>query len=77
MIVLIVKMVRLSVGQTLKCDMRITNHKRLHFVDKANEVTDREKKLFTNFLRANKDVFAWSAEDMHGIDPSVICHRLH
>ena len=28
------------------------------------------------FLKRNKDVFAWSHEDMPGIDPSVITHRL-
>ena len=27
-----------------------------------------------NFLRMNQDVFAWSHEDMPGIDPSVIVH---
>ena len=30
----------------------------------------------TNFLRTNQDIFAWSHEDMPGIDPSVIVHRL-
>ena len=29
------------------------------------------------FLRENIDVFAWSHEDMPGIDPSVITHRLN
>ena len=29
------------------------------------------------FLRMNQDVFAWSHEDMPGIDPSVIVHRLN
>ena len=29
------------------------------------------------FLRMNQDVFAWSHEDMHGIDLSVIVHRLN
>ena len=28
------------------------------------------------FLRSNQDVFAWSHEDMPGIDPSVMVHRL-
>ena len=31
----------------------------------------------TGFLRMNQDVFAWSHEDMPGIDPSVIVHRLN
>ena len=29
------------------------------------------------FLRMNQDVFAWSHEDMPGIDPLVIIHRLN
>ena len=29
------------------------------------------------FLRGNRDVFAWSHEDMPGIDPSVMVHRLN
>ncbi|KAL5551786.1 hypothetical protein UlMin_001962 [Ulmus minor] len=30
-----------------------------------------------NFLRDHRDVFAWSHEDMPGIDPKVIVHRLN
>ena len=30
-----------------------------------------------SFLKMNQDVFAWSHEDMPGIDPSVIVHRLN
>ena len=30
-----------------------------------------------NFLKRNQDIFAWSHEDMPGIDLSVIVHRLH
>ena len=29
------------------------------------------------FLRENQDVFAWSHEDMLGINPSVIVHKLN
>ena len=29
------------------------------------------------FLRMNHDVFAWSHEDMPGIDPSIIVHGLN
>ena len=32
---------------------------------------------FTSFLRENQDVFAWSHEDMLGIDPSIMVHRLN
>ena len=31
----------------------------------------------TAFLRSNRDVFAWTHEDMPGIDPSVIIYRLN
>ena len=30
-----------------------------------------------NFLKRNQDIFAWSHEDMPGIDLSVIVHRLN
>ena len=33
--------------------------------------------VFITFLKDNQDVFAWSHEDMLGIDPSVIVHRLN
>ena len=35
------------------------------------------KSLLTQFLRQNKDVFAWKQADMRGIDPTVITHRLN
>ena len=41
---------------------------------------DLEKKIkkdLVHFLRKSIDVFAWSHEDMPGIDPSVITHRLN
>ena len=35
------------------------------------------KQALTTFLRENKDVFAWCHEDMPGINPSIIVHRLN
>ena len=35
------------------------------------------RQALTAFLRMNQDVFTWSHEDMPGIDPSVIVHRLN
>ena len=35
------------------------------------------RRALTAFLRDNQDVFAWSYEDMPGIDPSIIVHRLN
>jgi hypothetical protein len=35
------------------------------------------KESLVAFLRSNMDVFAWCHEDMPGIDPLVISHRLY
>lgn len=34
------------------------------------------KEALVAFLEKNKDVFAWSHEDMPGIPPPVIAHKL-
>lgn len=34
------------------------------------------KKILMEFLRANSEVFAWSHNDMPGIDPKFITHKL-
>ena len=35
------------------------------------------RQALTAFLKANQDVFAWSYEDMPGIDLSIIVHKLN
>ena len=35
------------------------------------------KGLLTQFLRQNRDVFAWTQADMGGIDPVIITHKLN
>ncbi len=35
------------------------------------------RESIVHFLKNNKDVFAWSHEDMSGIDPSIISHKLN
>ena len=35
------------------------------------------RQALTMFLRENQDVFIWSHEDMQGINPSIIVHRLN
>ena len=35
------------------------------------------RQALATFLKMNQDVFAWSHDDMPGIDPSVIVHRLN
>ena len=41
------------------------------------DLEEKNKKDLIQFLKKNTDVFAWSHEDMPGIDPSVITHRLN
>ena len=38
---------------------------------------EETKQDLVKFLRRSTNVFAWSHEDMPGIDPSVITHRLN
>jgi len=35
------------------------------------------RQKITTFLKDNQDVFAWSHEDMSGIEPSVMVHKLN
>ena len=35
------------------------------------------RRMITTFLRNNQDVFAWNHEEMPGIDPSVMVHKLN
>ena len=35
------------------------------------------RQALASFLKMNQDMFAWSHDDMPGIDPSVIVHRLN
>ena len=35
------------------------------------------RQAITAFLKDNRDVFAWSHEDMPGINPVVMVHRLN
>ncbi|KAG7536593.1 Ribonuclease H domain [Arabidopsis suecica] len=40
-------------------------------------LTGEIKEALIELLRKNKTSFAWSAADMPGIDPSIICHKLN
>ncbi|KAG7538977.1 Integrase catalytic core [Arabidopsis suecica] len=40
-------------------------------------LTSEIKEDLIELLRKNKTSFAWSAADMPGIDPSIICHKLN
>ena len=41
------------------------------------DLEEKIKKDLIRFLRENIDVFAWSHEDMPGINPSIITHRMN
>ena len=48
-----------------------------HLAFIGSKLAEDLKSPLTRFLRQNKDVFAWKQEDMGGIDPTVITHRLN
>ena len=43
----------------------------------GSKLAENLKSLLTQFLRQNRDVFAWKQADMGGIDPTIITHRLN
>ena len=43
----------------------------------GTDLEEKIKKELVHFLKKNIDVFAWSHEDMPGIDSNVITHRLN
>ena len=51
-----------------------SNHERTTKIGTLASPTIHQE--LTTFLRSNRDIFAWTHEDMLGIDPSVIVHRL-
>ena len=48
-----------------------------HLAYIGSKLEEDLKSLLTQFLRHNRDVFAWKQADMGGIDPTVITHRLN
>ena len=43
----------------------------------GSKLTEDLKGLLNQFLKQNKDVFAWKQADMGGIDPTVMTHRIN
>ena len=43
----------------------------------GSKLAEDLRSLLIHFLKQNKDVFAWKQEDMGGIDPAIITHRLN
>ena len=48
-----------------------------HLAYIGSKLTKDLKSLLTQFLRQNRDIFAWKPADMGGIDPTVITHKLN
>ena len=48
-----------------------------HLAHIGSKLAKDLKGLLTQFLRQNRDVFAWKQADMGGIDPIVITHKLN
>ncbi|XP_015941724.1 uncharacterized protein LOC107467198 [Arachis duranensis] len=50
------------------------NEKQCTYIGEALEGEDRTRLI--HILRQNADLFAWTPDDMPGINPEVICHKL-
>ena len=48
-----------------------------HLAYISSKLAEDLRSRLTHFLKQNKDVFAWKQEDMGGIDPTIITHRLN
>ena len=48
-----------------------------HLAYNGSKLAKDLKGLLTQFLRQNRDIFAWKQADMGGIDPTVITHKLN
>ena len=48
-----------------------------HLVYIGSKLAEDVKDLLIRFLKQNVEVFAWKQEDMGGIDPAVITHKLN
>ena len=47
-----------------------------HLAYVGSKLAEYLRSLLIHFLKQNRDVFAWNQEDMGGIDPTIITHRL-
>ena len=61
-----------------KLEEILLNNSKLNRMTKIGTLANLEvRQALTTFLKSNRDVFAWSHEDMIGIDPLVMVHRLN
>ena len=57
--------------------IKLDDQRPVHMVQIGSQLPGSLRDQLVDFLKEHKDVFAWSHEDMPGIDPSVIVHRLN
>ncbi|KAK9943690.1 hypothetical protein M0R45_009291 [Rubus argutus] len=43
----------------------------------STNLTPQEKEILITILKEFRDIFAWSYEEMPGLDPSLVCHTLN
>ena len=48
-----------------------------HLAYIGSKLAEGLKGLLTQFLRHNRDIFAWKQADMSGMDPTIITHKLN
>ena len=48
-----------------------------HLIYIGSKLAEDVRSLLIHFLRQNMEVFAWKQQDMGGIDPAVITHKLN
>ena len=48
-----------------------------HLAYIGSKLAEDLRSLLTHFLKHNKDVFTWKQDDMGGIDPAIITHKLN
>ena len=48
-----------------------------HLAYIGSKLAEDVKDLLTHFLKKNVEVFTWKKEDMGGIDPAVITHKMN
>ena len=48
-----------------------------HLAYIGSKLAEDVKDLLIHLLKKNVEVFAWNQEDMRGIDPTIITHKLN
>ena len=66
---------RLEPSEELELVQLDDNPKHLAYI--GSKLAEDLRSLLIHFLRQNKEVFAWKQEDMGGIKPAIITHRLN